>query len=48
LKFSFPWDPTLSFMETVTEWLAAELAFARGGSTVTTPFTGLYLVTRVS
>ena len=28
---------------TVTEWLAEELAFARGGSTVTTPFTGLYL-----
>jgi len=28
---------------TVTEWLAEELAFARGGSTVTTPFTGFYL-----
>lgn len=28
---------------TVTEWLAEELAFARGGSTITTPFTGLYL-----
>ena len=28
---------------TVTDWLAEELAFARGGSTVTTPFTGLYL-----
>ena len=28
---------------TVIEWLAEELAFARGGSTVTTPFTGLYL-----
>lgn len=27
---------------TVTEWLAEELAFARGGSTITTPFTGLY------
>ena len=27
---------------TVTEWLAEELAFARGGSTLTTPFTGLY------
>ncbi len=26
----------------VTEWLAEELAFARGGSTLTTPFTGLY------
>jgi hypothetical protein len=28
--------------QTVTEWLAEELAFARGGSTLTTPFTGLY------
>lgn len=28
---------------TVTEWLAEELAFARGGSTLTTPFTGLYI-----
>jgi hypothetical protein len=27
----------------VTEWLAEELAIARGGSTLTTPFTGLYL-----
>lgn len=30
---------------TVTEWLAEELAFARGGSTLTTPFTGLYTST---
>ena len=27
--------------QTVTDWLAEELAFARGGSTLTTPFTGL-------
>jgi hypothetical protein len=27
---------------TVTEWLAEELTFARGGSTITTPFTGFY------
>ena len=26
----------------VTEWLAEELALARGGSTLTTPFAGLY------
>ena len=26
----------------VTEWLAEELAYARGGATLTTPFTGLY------
>lgn len=28
--------------QTVTEWLAEELAYARGGSTLTTPFTGIY------
>ena len=26
----------------VAEWLAEEMAYARGGSTLTTPFTGLY------
>ena len=31
------------FNEPVTEWLAEELAFTRGGSTITTPFTGLYV-----
>ena len=31
--------------QAVTEWLAEELAFSRGGSTLTTPFTGLYLST---
>lgn len=30
---------------TVTEWLAEELALARGGSTLTVPFTGLYTST---
>lgn len=30
------------FNEPVAQWLAEELAFARGGSTITTPFTGLY------
>ncbi len=30
---------------TVTEWPAEELAFSRGGSTLTTPFTGLYAST---
>lgn len=29
----------------VTEWLAEELAYSRGGSTLTTPFAGLYLST---
>ncbi|MDQ3818322.1 MAG: hypothetical protein M3362_11700 [Acidobacteriota bacterium] len=28
--------------QTITEWTAEELAYARGGSTLTTPFTGLY------
>jgi hypothetical protein len=28
--------------KTVTDWLAEELALPRGGSTLTTPFTGLY------
>lgn len=32
---------TVAF-RTLTEWLAEELAFSRGGSTLTTPFTGLY------
>jgi hypothetical protein len=27
---------------TVTDWLSEELALARGGSTLTTPFTGLF------
>ena len=30
---------------TVIEWLAEELAFSRGGSTITTPFAGLYFST---
>lgn len=29
----------------ITEWIAEELAYARGGSTLTTPFTGLYAST---
>ena len=29
--------------QTVTDWLAEELAYARGGSTLTTPFTGIYI-----
>ena len=35
---------TVSY-RTVTEWLAEELAYSRGGSTLTTPFAGLYLST---
>jgi hypothetical protein len=31
-----------SDFRTITDWLSEELALARGGSTLTTPFTGLY------
>jgi len=31
--------------QAITEWLAEELAYARGGSTLSTPFTGLYTST---
>ncbi len=31
--------------QTITDWLAEELAYARGGSTLTMPFTGLYTST---
>jgi len=31
----------------VTDWLSDELALARGGSTLTTPFTGLYASTNM-
>jgi hypothetical protein len=31
--------------QTVTEWIAEELAYARGGSTLTIPFTGFYTST---
>lgn len=34
-------DPTAH--ATITEWLAEEMTFARGGATVTTPFVGYYL-----
>jgi len=27
----------------ITDWLAEELAYSRGGSTMTSPFTGLYI-----
>ena len=37
-----PLKPDSVVHRTLTEWLAEELAFARGGATLTTPFTGLY------
>jgi hypothetical protein len=32
----------------ITDWLAEEMAYTRGGSTLTTPFTGLYSSTAQS
>lgn len=29
--------------QAITEWIAEELAYVRGGSTLTSPFTGLYV-----
>ena len=43
VEIFLPLGPDSVSHRTVTKWLAEELAFARGGSTVTTPFTGLYL-----
>ena len=34
--------------QTITDWLAEELAYARGGSTLTAPFTGLYASTTLT
>ena len=42
VEFFLPTRTNTVDYKTVTEWLAEELAFARGGSTLTTPFTGLY------
>lgn len=42
VEFFLPTRANTVDYKTVTEWLAEELAFARGGSTLTTPFTGLY------
>lgn len=42
VEIFIPLRSDLAEYQTVTEWLAEELAYARGGSTLTTPFTGLY------
>jgi hypothetical protein len=45
VEIFLPVRTDLANYRTITEWLAEELAFARGGSTLTTPFTGLYTST---
>jgi hypothetical protein len=45
VEIFIPIRSDLSEYQTITEWVAEELAYARGGSTLTTPFTGLYTST---
>ena len=42
VEIFLPIRADIAAYQTVTDWLAEELAFARGGSTLSTPFTGLY------
>ena len=43
VEIFLPVRTDLPAYQTVTDWLAEELAYARGGATLTTPFTGLYV-----
>jgi|SRR5262249_31602271 len=43
-----PIRPDIPAFQIVSDWLAEELAYARGGATLTTPFTGLYKSTVAS
>jgi hypothetical protein len=45
VEIFLPIRTDLTDYRTITDWLAEELAYARGGSTLTTPFTGLYTST---
>lgn len=45
VEIFLPLKSNLENYQTVIDWLAEELAYARGGSTLTTPFTGLYTTT---
>ena len=45
VEIFLPIRSDLADYQTITDWLAEELAYARGGSTLTTPFTGLYVST---
>lgn len=42
VEIFLPIRPDTPVYSTVTDWLSEEMALARGGSTLTTPFTGLY------
>ena len=42
VEIFLPVRSDLTAYQTASEWLAEELAFIRGGSTFTTPFSGLY------
>ncbi|HVS21646.1 MAG TPA: hypothetical protein VHD88_07345 [Pyrinomonadaceae bacterium] len=42
VEIFLPIRPDTTVYKTVTDWLSEEMAVARGGSTLTTPFTGLY------
>jgi len=43
VEFFIPIRTDASDYPTITDWLAEELAYSRGGSTLTSPFTGLYV-----
>lgn len=43
LEIFIPLGSNPAAQETVIEWLAEEMTFARGGATLTTPFMGFYL-----
>jgi len=45
VEIFLPARSDLADYQTITDWLAEELAYARGGSTLTTPFTDLYVST---
>jgi hypothetical protein len=43
VEFFLPIKTDVSEYRTITDWLAEELAYSRGGSTLTSAFTGLYV-----
>ena len=43
VEILLPISRDTTVFKTVTDWLAEELAYSRGGSTLTSPFTGLYV-----
>jgi hypothetical protein len=43
VEFFLPIRTESADYRAITDWLAEELAYSRGGSTLTTPFTGLYV-----